>query len=259
MAVLITRAVTESDEPGFLERCPIDAQKHSGQAMKSGSSKSNPGFQGVSFMLGSSFEHALGAALLQGPDARLLCVRKTVVAIEKRELRPTHRLCAALRLAINSIADDPAAEPTRIQECAIFHQRVRAFDPRRASAQPEKIADSFASRIFGDIPDRTDDDIWDSAPPLPLAEALRLSFLRGADPRALILAALDGRDFSLPVLLKLHSHMQRSFDAGGTALASGPLFSELERILTAQNVLPAIDPLAKTYGEELMEELEARN
>jgi hypothetical protein len=113
-------------------------------------------------------------------------------------------------------------------------------------------------------------DEWDSEPPLPIQEQLRLvdvqrafqSFVNGrfilrsgADSRALILSALDGRPLTVPVLLKLHRHMEQSFSSNGIALASGPLFSELGRVLRSQGALPAVDPNERTYGEKLLEEL----
>ena len=223
---------------------------------------------------GSSHEKALIASLKEAPELRFTIVRKTLSSVESGAVKSTHRLSVALRRVILSISET-ATDPITIQTCAGFSSRTRAIDPRRAANQSEKIADSFASRIFGETPNhKADGDEWDEVPPLSQVEQSRLidlqrqfqvfvagqSVLRpGADSRALILSALDGRKFIMDTVRKVYTHMQCSFDAGGMALTSGPLFSELERILTAQNALPAIDPFAKTYGEELIADLAARN
>jgi hypothetical protein len=115
-------------------------------------------------------------------------------------------------------------------------------------------------------------DEWDRHPPLSQEEQFRLIEIQrpyqafsngefilkpGSNTRALIADALDGRPLMVHVLLKLHSHMKECFSAGGIALASGPLFSELTRILRAQGALPP--PSEKTYGQLMLEELIARS
>src|SRR5258706_6535376 len=117
-------------------------------------------------------------------------------------------------------------------------------------------------------------DEWDRPATLSNEEAFRLlevqqpfqTFVNGdfvlkpgANTRAMIDAALNGRPFMVHVLKKLHSHMERSFNAGGVGLTGGPLYGELTRILRTQGALPPIDPREKTYGEKLMAELQARN
>jgi hypothetical protein len=116
-------------------------------------------------------------------------------------------------------------------------------------------------------------DEWDRPAPLSNEEAFRLLEVQhpfhqfvngdfvlkpGANIRGMIDAALNGRPFMIHVLKKLHSHMERSFGAGGVGLAYGPLYAELTRILRNQGALPAIDPSEMTYGQKLMAELYAR-
>jgi hypothetical protein len=117
-------------------------------------------------------------------------------------------------------------------------------------------------------------DEWGRPAPLSTDEAFRLlevqhpfqTFVNGdfvlkagTNSRAMIEQALNGRPFMIHVLKKLHSHMERSFNSGGVALASGPLYTELTRILRSQGALPLIDPNEKTCGQRLMAELEGRN
>jgi hypothetical protein len=205
---------------------------------------------------GSSHERALLASLAEVPELRLTTIQKTLVAVEKGAVKPTHRISQALRRVIQSIETN---DPGVIQTLAGYSNRVRGIDPRRHKVADIPDSESFASRIFGDIPDRTDDDVWDSAPPLPLAEALRLSSLRGADPRAMIFDALDGREFSVATLRKLHAHLKDCFSAGGVSLSTGPLYPEVTRILQSQGAIAADDMAETTFGVSLLEELNARN
>jgi hypothetical protein len=117
-------------------------------------------------------------------------------------------------------------------------------------------------------------DEWDRPAPLSTGEAFRLLEVQrpfelfvkgdfvlkpGANSREMIEQALNGRPFMIHVLKKLHSHLERSFNAGGVGLAHGPLYTELTRILRSQGALPAIDTNEMTYGEKLMAELDSRD
>jgi hypothetical protein len=195
-----------------------------------------------------------------GPSDRSLPIIREVIKLfvsdadaDVAERAQKLRAKLAKRLEIKSVKLPPEIEELPIQ----IPTDVTDLDAIAGEPEVQKLSDE-----------------WDRPAPLSTEEAFRLlevqrpfqTFVNGdfvlkpgVNTRAMIDAALNGRPFMIHVLKKLHSHMERSFNAGGVGLACGPLYVELGRILRNQGALPAIDPSQKTYGEKLMEELYARN
>jgi len=83
-------------------------------------------------MIGSStIEKALESSLQQDLDTRILLCRKNIAAVEKRDLKGTHRVCQMFRRVLASCTEDPHATSEQIQAVSELYGRVRAFDPRR--------------------------------------------------------------------------------------------------------------------------------
>jgi hypothetical protein len=216
---------------------------------------------------------ALRVAELESHAKKIHTSRKLIVDFEKQPNEASHLACRALRRVLKLVTNDPSASMEERNEAKRLLYRIRSFDPRRAAKESE-----------GNDPDllaactRNDDtnveaasksgDPWDSSPPLSVEEGMRLVEIQrphsafdsgefvlrpGADTQMLIELALEGRAFNIPTILRLYNHMTDSFNAGGTSLASGPLYSELKRLLAERNALP---PDEKKLS--LMEELEGR-
>ena len=226
---------------------------------------------------------ALRVAELGPHTEKIHTSRKLIVDFEKQPDEASHLACRALRRVLKLVTNDPSASKEEQTEAKRLLYRIRSFDPRRAAKQGEVKDDTdlIAACSRPEDTDKEDeagttshsDDVWDAPPPLPVEETLRIAYVQqpfsalvcgefvlkpGSDCKQMIEAALDGRLFTEANLLKLHSHMERSFSAGGAALASGPLFSEITRILRSQGALPPIDLMKKSYGDRLMEELNLR-
>jgi hypothetical protein len=232
-------------------------------------------------MIGASSSiAALKASLSQSVDVRLTRLKKTIVAVEEKQVKNTDQLGRALKKVLMSIKRVPDVTPEQLQLVADYRSRVGKFDLRKT--ETESKAESKTEALFAACtddalsismaPSSSTGDEWDKVPPLSNEEAFRLVDIEraystyvsgqfilkpGADTKAMIEAAIDGRPFTVATLMKLHSHLEGSFTSGGIALASGPLFSELTRILRAQGALPP--PSEKTYGELILEELIARS
>jgi hypothetical protein len=193
-----------------------------------------------------------------GPSVRSLPIIRTIIRMYVADSNAdVSERALKLRAKLAKILDLKAVElPVEVEEQPI-DVSPDATNLQSILAEPELTRDE-----------------WDREPPLPMQEQLRLADVQrpfqkfvsgqfilrpGADSRALILSALDGRDFSVPVLLKLYGLIHNNFTAGGVGLTSGPLYSELKRILISQGALPTVDPAAKTYGDDLMSEIEARS
>ena len=227
-------------------------------------------------MIGASTSiKALSACIGEPIDSRLILVKKTVAAIEQRQIKNTDRLSRALVKVLSSVKKDPTTSPEQLGLLSEYKLRIDRFDPRRNEKElvTNALMEACNRNDTGEVVDAGTGDIWDSAPPLPIDEQFRLvdiergcsNFVRGesvlrpgTDTRRLIETAIDGREFSVPTLLKLYGHMQKSFCAGGVALCGGALFSELRRVLTESGALPAKDPNENTYAQNFFEEIRAR-
>ena len=204
-------------------------------------------------------------AVLDKPiDKRLEALKTTIPSVEQGLVKNTDELARKLITVLTSITRDPSATSDQLAAAAKYRMRVSAFDPRKTEKEVEADALAAACSRTDDI-DAGDEavsntgDIWDAPPPLPTEETLRLVELQrpysiyvagafvlrpGADVKTMIESALDGREFGVPTLLKLHRHLKESFSAGGIALAGGPLFSELQRILNERGALQPPPPKA---------------
>jgi hypothetical protein len=225
-------------------------------------------------MMGSSMHcRALEASLKNGsPEDCLVCIRKTLAAVDSTEIRATHRLAAALRLAIDHVEAKSKNDSVVLQICSSFAARVRVLDPRRVThgKNLDEVIQAYATK---GQPGRADKDEWDAPPPLSLSEQMRLIDVQrpfqshvkgqfilkpGVDGQAMMTDALDGRALTVEVLLKLHRHLEKSFSAGGCVLSDGALMAEVQRILKLQHSLPAVDR-TQTACTGMMDELSARN
>ncbi len=182
----------------------------------------------------------------------------------------THRLAVALRASFKEVLRDDISEDSKLQIAAAV-ESLKEIDPRRLKGKGQKKDGSFdllesCSRGDGATSDtdKSGGDMWDD-PTRASDEFFRLNdvdrqftqFVRGefvlrpgADMREFILKALDGREPSVENFTTLYRYV---------SMRGGPLRDELGRILRDQGALPPFDPAVKTYGELLLEELEARN
>src|ERR1700730_16663783 len=195
-------------------------------------------------MISSEIEKSLLISVTEPIDRRLELLGGTITEVEKNlklpkgknRLKPTVRLCGKLTTVISSIKRAPSATLDQLRLVAGYDGRVALWNPRRQANQPSKKDDSdlVAACRNSSNEDDSDEmpspaDVWDAPPPLPFEEGIRLieiqqphsvykfgeSVLRpGADSRAMIQDALNGRAFNIPTLLRLYKHMRESFSSG---------------------------------------------
>jgi hypothetical protein len=228
-------------------------------------------------MIGSSASQiALTAVLDQPLEDRLRLARKTITAVESEDLKSTHRLCTLLRNVLASVCEDSTATSEQIRLCGELRNRVSKIDPRRLKVERTNRGDDLLAscdRGTGAV-ETTDGDPWLGSPPLPMEEWSRLlecekpcqiyvggqfTIRPGSDLKGMFEQALDARQPTVENLKRLHFHLENSFLSGGPALASGPLYLEVSRILREQGALPPIDPTGQTYGQKLLQELQSRD
>lgn len=183
---------------------------------------------------------------------RLHTASKVLYDCERQPKEVTRTLAAALRKLLTPIITDETATAEQILHVRDMLARTGKIDPRRKGKRVATV-----EALVGT--DRTpqqrtaDGDEWD-APSLSTDESLRIARITG-DSKSMLTAALDGREPTIPNLKKLHHHME----AAPIAIASGPLFAEIERILRERGALPTPEPGVSTYAERLIAELRSRD
>ena len=197
----------------------------------------------------------------ESPVARIQAARKLL-----QDYGPSQRSLPIIRkvikLFISSSDADVAERALKLRARLAKILDLKAVKlPAEVEEQPIDIAPDVTSldAIAGEPEVQKLSDEWDRPAPLSHDEGLRLVeaqrpysiyaagefVLRpGADTKAMIEEALDGRPLTVQTLLKLYKHMKESFGAGGLALANGPLYTELFRILNERGALQPPPPKA---------------